>query len=322
MVMRPLGELLRFEDRRSGANRFCIIQRAKSDLHITFGRHGHPGTIRIETYDVPEEAQRRQNKRVRSLIARGYVQGAFNPELFELVCKNSEGKEAFRLYARWLGERDDPRGDFIDAGLALCEDPDDEAASATFARLLRKHPETLDVASLSQSEQQRWRAGFVRSATFLAVKSKLADPYESVGRLRRFLQHPSCGLLRRLRLEHSHAAVEDVIGRYAPSSLEEVTIVPTDRLPAWFGRHPLRGRFRVQHIGDKIELIAEEPEEEPPDIDGGSPYRSSGRAPRGTPGRAGRSPQTRDPKREPSPPPKPLGALKNFLAWLENLLLG
>jgi uncharacterized protein (TIGR02996 family) len=145
---------------------------------------------------------------------------ALHPELEQALASRPDDAAACSVYADWLTEQGDPRGELMTLELLrrrMARDARAEVDRRT-AELLFRHrehflgplAERLDVLSLE------WKHGFIRRAN-LTVTADYDDP-ETVGALvTELLGHPSARLLRGLTLAPLRAADLDEDLDYTPA---------------------------------------------------------------------------------------------------------
>ena len=94
------------------------------------------------------------------------------------------------VYADWLTQQGDPRGELIVVQHARSKNPDDDTLDATEARLLLDR--RLSPFASTNTRLIEWRLGFIRSARI----------HDTSG-LHRLLRHPASSLLRNLWLDEA-----------------------------------------------------------------------------------------------------------------------
>jgi uncharacterized protein (TIGR02996 family) len=122
-------------------------------------------------------------------------------ELVELVAENPDAVDPFLVYADYLQEKGDPRGELITLELMRLADPHDEDRIRAVARHLdRHHHELLGplvVLSACLSDE-KWRLGFLQRVTLRHPDA--ASPDEVARWLELLLDAPASAFLRELTL--------------------------------------------------------------------------------------------------------------------------
>ncbi len=129
----------RFELKSDRSYKFWSVEIKNGTLTINHGRIGNRGQIREKLFSTEEEAKVYLDKEVRKKIKAGYREVIHQPpklksnaQLWEelephepflqAILEAPDGIENFMVYADWLMEQNDPRGQFILSCLAA-EDP-------------------------------------------------------------------------------------------------------------------------------------------------------------------------------------------------------
>ncbi|MBX3250486.1 MAG: TIGR02996 domain-containing protein [Myxococcales bacterium] len=92
------------------------------------------------------------------------AQNLTNPELEARILENVDDVAAYLVYADWLSERGDPRGELVAVQARLAETPDDPALKAREAALLATHAKDWLGPLAGQGDKHvavTWRLGFV-----------------------------------------------------------------------------------------------------------------------------------------------------------------
>ena len=140
----------------------------------------------------------------------------FNPELEEAIAADPDDAAPRRVYADWLMEQGNPRGELAHVQLDLARSPQDRALRAREQTILSQHaaqlrgayrdpryPDPRQTPYLEDHCVVRWRGGFWHGLTFDGPLSVL----EAV------LAHPSARLLYGLHVRSLHEHGRD----YAPA---------------------------------------------------------------------------------------------------------
>jgi uncharacterized protein (TIGR02996 family) len=136
--------------REGGASKFWNIELQGKSFTVNYGRVGSAGRSQTKTFADAAKAEAAHDKLVKQKLGKGYVETTghrpADPErraLEDAVVAEPDDLAALQVYADWLSEHDDPRGEFIQVQLAL-EDPDRKPAERTKLQarekeLLKKH---------------------------------------------------------------------------------------------------------------------------------------------------------------------------------------
>jgi uncharacterized protein (TIGR02996 family) len=164
------------------------------DIVSRFGQLGDRGRKAIRGHQTAEEAHQQLRRHVRRLMRHGYLPGRRHTALEAAIRAAPHDLEHRRVYADWLSDCADPRGDLILAHLC-----DDEVAAQS---LLDEHPWQLLPGRLDLLERPEvvWFGGFAASIVYRFADSRGWIPGdEGQGAVvRDLLRHPSCHFLERL----------------------------------------------------------------------------------------------------------------------------
>ncbi len=135
---------------------------------------------------------------------------AINLELEAEIRKNLDDPDPYMVYADWLQERKDPRGQLIAVQEQLSRSPDDKKLRAAESALFQTHgayllPEILLAALKSQRRGDdpstrcgvRWNLGFIESVRLAKTPRQQLD---LVMLAQQLVGHPSASLLREIVL--------------------------------------------------------------------------------------------------------------------------
>lgn len=159
----------RFEYVDGGSRKFWEAKVEGVMLTVRFGRLGTAGQLDEAMYDSPGDAKRELKARIGEKLKKGYKEvlpekaaALRQPELEAAIEKSPDDPGPYLVYADWLQELGDPRGELIALHHRKAEKP------AT--KLLEKHREQLlgALAPLYTDERYgfglrvEWRFGFMR----------------------------------------------------------------------------------------------------------------------------------------------------------------
>jgi uncharacterized protein (TIGR02996 family) len=166
---------------------FVEVERDGPRLLRRWGQIEKAGHQRVQTFASAYEADTAFDLQIIGLEGKGYLPGRQHPELLGAIERAPDGPGAFLVYADWLLERQDPRGELI-ARMSRGQDCQE---------LLLAHPGLLPPWWGSHATLQ-WRLGFLAGLTF-----RHAEGQESPApwTLRRILRHPSAHFVRELVLD-------------------------------------------------------------------------------------------------------------------------
>jgi uncharacterized protein (TIGR02996 family) len=135
-----------FTDDRS--NKFWNIDLRGASFTVSFGKVGDKGQTQTKDFPDAEQARKAHDKLVAEKLAKGYVETTMRVQpaplplqqaLEQALVEDPDDLATHSAYADYLMEQDDPRGEFIQAQLAL-EDP---KRSAQERAQLRKREQDL-----------------------------------------------------------------------------------------------------------------------------------------------------------------------------------
>jgi uncharacterized protein (TIGR02996 family) len=235
----------RFERTRGSLRHVARVERRGLEVVLTRGRFGDDGKVTKVALATPRAARDHADALVEKLLAEGFapaagppgstaVRGrvACNPELERLLEEAPDDPTQSLVYADWLTEQGDVRGELIRIQVALEERPGDLALLRTEGGLLRDFEAELlgplakrTVLRLSPREvlpAVRWRRGFPR-----AVRLWNDPKRQSMDQLLSALfNHPAGRFVERLILAGSvtlHRELEVLRGS-APRTLSALEV--------------------------------------------------------------------------------------------------
>jgi uncharacterized protein (TIGR02996 family) len=166
------------------ASSFVELWREPRTLVRAFGPVNGEGHSRVEAFPDEERAKLAYARQVLRLEGKGYRSGAYNAPLMAAIKSNPADPAAYLVYADWLLDQGDARGELI---MRMHK-------REVFQDLLEEHPVQLEPAWWqAQGVSVAWRLGFAQR---LSIKF-CAD----AGVIRRVLRHPSLEVLEELELE-------------------------------------------------------------------------------------------------------------------------
>jgi uncharacterized protein (TIGR02996 family) len=218
-----------------------------------------------------------------------------NAELEALIDDDPHDPQGYLVYADWLQQQGDARGELIIVQHGLSLDPDDAALARAESTLLKTFEEEL-LGPLARYTHIRtnersfkglaWRYGFVRAARF---RRTARAPLSASVRL--LLEHASGRFLERLVLGHAISAgdperdlgpVFEVLATAAPRTLDWLVIgeghfswnpsaeavhldglwaaMPRLRCLALGSAQPVLGTVRAEGLEELVVLFADQPE--------------------------------------------------------------
>ena len=179
-------------------DRFVELSLEGATLHRRWGVTGRVDLARDDTYANEAEAALALRRQLRRFEHRGYRAGRRNPTLEAVMVERPDDVNAYLVYADWLQEQNDPRGELI-ATMAAGK-PHDALLAANATQFIPPIRAKVDL---------HWELGFVREADFWGASWTNA---------RRLLRHPSALVLRSLGLRQ--------YARWADGNFDSATLVP------------------------------------------------------------------------------------------------
>lgn len=203
----------RYELREGTSAKFWEIERDGTDVITRWGRIGTDGQSKTKGFPTEEKAEAELAKMTRLKVRKGYKETAegapaiVNEEVEAQLLANPDDREAAMVYADWLSEQGEPRGE-----LALLQLKGDEARAASFFEankeallgpLLFAYETTGDVGWGDDARTQRaleisWQFGWHR-----ALRVGLPDfeaEINALETLHQALAHPGSRFLQELTL--------------------------------------------------------------------------------------------------------------------------
>jgi uncharacterized protein (TIGR02996 family) len=177
-----VSERVRFE-RRSPWPGFVELWQDGRELGRAWGRLDGRGQQRVESFETSVAAEKAFAVQVGRLESKRYQAGRHRPDLEATLQAGPNEPGPYLVYADWLLDHGDPRGELI-----ACMEA---GAEAEARRLLERHAVQLAPAWWVGWTWPQWRLGFLQRVT-----CKAHEP----GRIRRLLRHPSALVLEELKL--------------------------------------------------------------------------------------------------------------------------
>jgi uncharacterized protein (TIGR02996 family) len=176
-------------------------------LERVYGRPGTPGQHRSQLFGSAPEAMLAWDEQVTRLERKGYVLGRHDAALMQAICAAPDERAPYLVYADWLCEQGDARGELI---MRM-------TSQSAFDDVLEAHPTQLAPAWWQRAGiSVSWRWGFVQRA--------VVEPAFDAGALRRLLRHPSLAVVRELVLKRPGYVVREQLAQLravVPSVLVE-----------------------------------------------------------------------------------------------------
>jgi uncharacterized protein (TIGR02996 family) len=221
------------------------ISRKKATVTISLGPYGRAGRTTVREYPDEDRARQVYERAIATKSAEGFVEppakaviGASskkgvstkNPELEALIEEDPSDLSRYLIYADWLQQQGDPRGELIIAqhALATGTSTDDLVAldgveqrlfKMFHAELLGKFASCMHVKARYSSHVRglAWRCGFLRAARL---------PWGSgVDAIKHIIGHPSARFLEHLAIPaDATAGVCEVLKEGIPSTLKSLAL--------------------------------------------------------------------------------------------------
>jgi uncharacterized protein (TIGR02996 family) len=194
-----------FEFHQGSSHKFWTIEVHGTSFTVTFGKVGTSGRTQTKNFDTGEKAQTAADKLIREKLKKGYVEtppraAVSTAEAFErTLIADPHDLATASIYADYLMEQNDPRGEFMQVQIAL----EDETRSKTVRKqlqakekeLLAKHerdwlgnlaPHLLDripnrpyrdnpELPLVPATEHRWRRGVLAELTVECLTVRFAQ---------------------------------------------------------------------------------------------------------------------------------------------------
>lgn len=274
---KPAGDGPRyFEFSEGSSNKFWEVSIDGTTVRARYGKIGAKGQLTVKEFGSKGDAQKERDKLVAEKTKKGYVEGgseaasesddaganaivkgdARNPALEKAILANPFDREAYAVFADWLQEQGDPRGELISLQLA---NKDKAAAklitsqSAYFLGPLADHVKVYDsngnnsTSHLRTKEQEKawqnaadqaflWRNGYISRIRLTddeySYDSSESAKYEGdlVDILKAAFEHPSGRYVVELSFHSNGDPNEDdlqdlidMVGKKAPPTVRKIT---------------------------------------------------------------------------------------------------
>ncbi len=153
------------------SHKFWNIEVSGSSFTVTYGKIGTSGQTQTKSFASAEKAQTEADKLIREKLKKGYVETTpratvSTAEAFErALLDNPHDLAAARIYADYLMEQGDPRGEFMQVQIALEDESLSSAARTALkkreADLLKKHEKdwlgSLAAVTVDAQPVELWR---------------------------------------------------------------------------------------------------------------------------------------------------------------------
>jgi uncharacterized protein (TIGR02996 family) len=187
-------------------------------FYFRFGKIGTQGQTKLKKFKTDAEAEAELEEKLREKLKQGFTEGdgseeeeaeereedeggsARNPELEARILENSDDTSSYLVYADWLSERGDPRGELIVVQSKLAQHPT-PALKAQETKLLHDHGATWLGSFASAKEVDAaalWRLGFIDSFRLGPVDGYETSDLDFPTALEELLGLPGIQLLREL----------------------------------------------------------------------------------------------------------------------------
>ncbi|HTU21133.1 MAG TPA: WGR domain-containing protein [Gemmataceae bacterium] len=236
-----------FSDAKS--HKFWNIEVSGSSFTVTYGKIGASGQTQTKNFASVEKAQAEADKLIHEKLKKGYVETTpktvvSTAEAFErALIANPDDLATASIYADYLMEQNDPRGEFIQVQIALEDESLSRTARAALkkqeAALLKKHEKdwlgSLAAVTVDAEPVPFWDGGKQGQRTPVAHRfsrgwlSRLEFHNLTVSQARALAQAPQARLLHELIVEDVEAEVPvGTTQQYISSYYEAGPDVPAD----------------------------------------------------------------------------------------------
>ena len=192
-----------------------------------YGRAGGELSRQQHVFEDERDARAALFRWLSKLQVAGYRLGEHNPALIEEIAAAPEDPAPYQVYADWLSERGDPRGELISVMMAQEQQPEDPELYRREQQLREAHAMRFVRSSWVELDAVVWRWGFVEGfcASFgiprnLAVGESWEPPRRwgmlwVEQHLSSLWNHPSGRFVRRVvRRDQSFAAQRQANGHW------------------------------------------------------------------------------------------------------------
>jgi uncharacterized protein (TIGR02996 family) len=231
------------------SHKFWNIEVSGSSFTVTYGKVGASGQTQTKSFASAAKAQAEAEKLIREKLKKGYVEttpraAVSTAEAFErALAADPHDLTTARVYADYLQEQGDPRGEFMQVQIALEDESLSRAARAALkkqeAALLKKHEKDwlgpLAAVTVDAEQVPFWDGGKQGQRAPVAHRftrgwlSRLTFHNLTVGQARALAQASQARLLRELVVEEVESeAPVGTTQQYIHSYYEPGPDVPAD----------------------------------------------------------------------------------------------
>jgi uncharacterized protein (TIGR02996 family) len=258
-----------FSDAKS--HKFWNIEVTDTSFTVTYGKIGTAGQTTTKSFPTPEKAQAEADKLVKEKVGKGYTETTpkatvSDDEAFEkTILDNPNEYGSWAVYADYLMEKNDPRGEFMQVQLAL----EDESKSLAERKklkerekeLLKQHQKTW-LGSLAEYAEKKEEGKGIDYQFQRGWLSEVHFRNMTVNQARAFNKAPEARLVQSLTVEGLEA--EAIVGnpeQYIDSYYEPGPDVPEEAEP-WSGPS-IHALCRCPHFQSVQKLILGEDTNKP-----------------------------------------------------------
>ncbi len=266
VVIPPGAQRLELVEGKSA--KFWQIQVEKKAVVVTFGKIGTPGTTEKTKYKQEWEVRHARDRLVEDKKKKGYqlvlrgkrpkvpAVAASNPQLEQAIMKDLASDDAFMVYADWLQQQGDVRGELAVLQARIASSPKDKKLKNAEAKQLweyREHffgplaPYVIQKPGEYQAVDAIWRQGFIDKLTLSAVEGSGGEDESelaSVGNVAELIRLlPKVSSARFLRELVIAAPVNDGEFDFSDAVKELVKVMPA--MPTL--RRLTIGKFTADH---------------------------------------------------------------------------
>jgi len=181
-------------------------------FYFRFGKIGSPGQTKLKRFKTTAEAEAELKKKLDEKLTQGFSEGdggdegdadgstATHPDLEARILEDPEDTSSYLVYADWLSERGDPRGDLITVQAKLAQSPTSEL-KAQEKKLLHDNGAAW-LGSFADAKEIdagiRWRLGFIDSFRLGPIDDYETSELDFPTALEEILALPGIRMLREL----------------------------------------------------------------------------------------------------------------------------
>jgi uncharacterized protein (TIGR02996 family) len=166
-----------FELKEGTSSKFWEIHLEGEEVHTRYGRIGADGATTVKEFESQADAWKEMEKLVAEKTKKGYREKTAggpksNPDLEAAIYADPEDAQAYLVYADWLQEQGDPRGELITLQHAAASKKDKKVAQAAEKHLAAHAdaflgplaPWTKPQDGRDEGEVFIWKNGFIHTA--------------------------------------------------------------------------------------------------------------------------------------------------------------